>query len=382
MRRLSSQNEMLRQMVRRLAEEKVKPQAAEIDKQDIYPWDWWELFARQGLVGLSVPSQYGGEGNLISFCLTVEELSRVSGTAGLMINSQQLALTPLLLFGTREQKEMFLRPMASGQAIGGFALTEPEAGSDAGAIQTRAIRRGDQYIINGQKCLITNGGLAQYYIVFASTDLASGIRGITAFVVEADTPGLVVGRVEDKMGVRGLPTAELFFENCRVPCFHRIGQEGDGFKIAMTSLDRVRPGIGAQAVGIAQGAFEYALDYVKRRKQFNQPLATLQGIQFILADMVTQIEAARQLVYTAAEILEEALQQRNLSKEAIRYSSMAKLFASDVGMRVTTDAVQLLGGYGYLREHPVERMMRDAKIIQIYGGTNQIQKMIIARSVL
>ncbi len=381
---LNSEQIMLRKNIRRLAEGKVLPRAGEIDNTDEYPWDLWHLFAEQGLLGVSIPAVYGGMGKgVLELCLVVEELSRVSAATGLMVSCQELALTPVLLAGNDEQKKKFLIPGARGEVLTAFALTEPEAGSDAGATGTRAVRRGDEYILNGRKCFITNGGLAEYYIVFAATDKEQGIRGISAFVVEHDRPGLSIGKVEDKMGVRGTRTAEIIFEDCKVPGKNLLGVEGEGFKLAMLSLDRVRPAIGAQALGIAQGAMDYALTYCKQRRQFQRPIITLQGLQFMISEMFTKVEASRHLVYSAASLVDEEFPGLNgANKEISRLSAMAKMYASDTAMTVTTDAVQLLGGYGYMRDFPVERMMRDAKIIQIYGGTNQIQRVIIARSLL
>nr|WP_027717858.1 acyl-CoA dehydrogenase family protein [Desulfovirgula thermocuniculi] len=376
--------EMLRRVVRRLAEEKVAPRAAAIDEEDAYPWDLKELFAAQGLLGAGVPEEYGGTGQgLPGVCLIVEEIARVSATASLIIAAQELGLMPILIAGNEEQKQKYLPPLAGGEKICAFALTEPEAGSDAGSIRTRARKEGDKYVLTGRKCFITNGGIADVYVVFATTAPEKGLKGISAFIVEKDYPGFSVGRKERKMGVRGSPTAELIFEDCPVPQENLLGKEGDGFKIAMATLDRTRPVVGAQALGIAQGALDYALGYAKNRVQFGQAIASFQGIQFMLAEMATKVEAARQLVYKAAFFIESAVQKGGASREEIsRYSSMAKLFASDVAMEVTTDAVQVLGGYGYTKDYPVERMMRDAKITQIYEGTNQIQKLVIARSLL
>ncbi|WP_366924700.1 acyl-CoA dehydrogenase family protein [Metallumcola ferriviriculae] len=381
---LNDQQLMLSKSVRRLAEKHVSPRAEQLDRSDEYPWDLWREFAANDLVGVSIPEIHGGKGQgVLELCLVVEELSRVSAATGLMVSCQELALTPLLLAGSAEQKKNFLVAGARGEVLASFALTEPDAGSDVSATGTRAVRRGEEYIINGSKCFITNGGLAEYYIVFAATDKEQGIRGLSAFVVEKDRPGLSIGKVEDKMGVRGTRTTELIFEDCKVPRANLIGSEGDGFKLAMLSLDRVRPAIGAQALGIARGALEYALNYCKQRRQFSRPIVTLQGLQFMLSEMFTKVEASRHLVYSAASLVDEEFPGLNgANKEISRLSAMAKMYASDTAMAVTTDAVQLLGGYGYMREFPVERMMRDAKIIQIYGGTNQIQRVVISRSLL
>lgn len=380
---LTEELEMLRQVVRRMAEEKVASRAAAIDEEDAYPWDLKELFAGQGLLGVGVPEEYGGTGQgLPAVCLIVEEIARVSASASLIVAAQELGLMPILLAGTEEQKKKYLPGLASGERICAFALTEPNAGSDAGSIRTRARREGDVYLLSGQKCFITNGGIADVYTVFASTDPGRGLKGLSAFIVEKDYPGFTVGKKERKMGVRGSPTAELIFEDCPVPAANLLGKEGDGFKIAMMTLDRTRPVIGAQAVGIAQGALDYAVNYTRERVQFGRPIASFQGLQFMMADMATRVEAARQLVYRAAFFIEDAATRGASTGEISRLSSMSKLFASDVAMQVTVDAVQLLGGYGYMREYPLERMMRDAKITQIYEGTNQIQRLVIARSLL
>ncbi|OAT85816.1 acyl-CoA dehydrogenase family protein [Desulfotomaculum copahuensis] len=380
---LSEEQEMLRQMVHRLAEQKVAPRAAAIDEEDAFPWDLKELFAGQELLGAGVPEAYGGTGaGLPAVCVVVEEIARVSAAASLIVAAQELGLMPILLAGSEEQKRKYLPGLAAGELISAFALTEPNAGSDAGSVRTGARREGSKYVLNGQKCFITNGGLADVYTVFASTDPARGIKGLSAFIVEKDAPGFAAGKKEKKMGIRGSQTAELIFEDCEVPAENLLGKEGDGFKIAMMTLDHTRPVIGAQAVGIACGALEYALNYARERVQFGRPIAGFQGIQFMLADMGTRVEAARQLVYKAACFIEEAGVKGAPPAEISRYSSMCKLFASDVAMQVTVDAVQILGGYGYMREYPLERMMRDAKITQIYEGTNQIQRLVVARSML
>ncbi|MGQ9556370.1 MAG: acyl-CoA dehydrogenase [Desulfurispora sp.] len=381
--RLSEDLEMLRRTVAKMAEDRVAPRAAEIDEQDAYPWDLKELFAEQGLLGAGVPEEYGGTGiGLPAVCLIVEEIARVSASASLIVAAQELGLMPILVGGSEEQKRKYLPALASGEQICAFGLTEPNAGSDAGSVKTRAVRQGDVYILNGQKCFITNGGIADVYTIFASTDPGKGLKGLSAFIVEKDYPGFSAGKKEKKMGIRGSQTTELILDNCPVPAANLLGKEGDGFKIAMMTLDRTRPVIGAQAVGIAQGALDYAVNYAQERVQFGKPIASFQGIQFMLADMVTRIEAARQLVYKAAFFIEEAAHGGASPAEISRFSSMAKLFASDVAMQVTVDAVQVLGGYGYMREYPLERMMRDAKITQIYEGTNQIQRLVIARTLL
>lgn len=377
---LTEEQEMIRRTVRDIAEEKVSVRAAEIDRSDEYPWDLLKLFSNQELMGLGIPQEYGGSGlDLLTCCLVFEELAKVSLTASIMVGSQELGSMPLLLAGNKDQKQKYLPPIAKGQKVCAFGLTEPEAGSDAGSTKTRAIRKGNEYVINGRKCFITNGGIAETYTVFASTDPSQGIRGISAFIVEKGFSGFSIGKKEDKMGIRGSQTAELIFEDCLVPQENLLGQEGDGFKIAMKTLDKTRPAVGAQAVGLAQGALDYAVSYAKQRHQFGQPIISLQGLQFMLADAATKTEAARQLVYQAAMVVDEKVSASGRTPpEVSKLSAMSKLFSTDVAMSVTTDAVQILGGYGYMKEYPVERMMRDAKILQIIEGTNQIQRTVIA----
>ena len=359
--------------IRELAQERVAPRAAEIDRTGEFPWDMKDLLAQQDILAMPFPVEYGGIG---ASELAIEELSRCCATTGLLLAVQQLGSTPILLAGNDEQKRKYIPKLASGEWLAAYGLTEADSGSDAAAMRTMAVRRGDTYILNGSKRFTTNGGLAHVNSVMAITDPTTGTRGISAFIVERDYPGFSVGRVEDKMGIRGSQTAELIFTDCEVPVANLLGHEGDGFKIAMGTLDRTRPGIGAQAVGIAQGALDLAVEYAKQRIQFNKPIAENQGIQFMLADMATKVEASRLLVYNVAEMIDRG--EKNFSK----YSSMAKLFASDAAMEVTNDAIQVLGGYGYITEYPAERMMRDAKITQIYEGTNQIQRLVIARALL
>ncbi len=363
--------------IRELAQERVAPRAAEIDRTGEFPWDMKELLAQQDILAMPFPVEYGGIGaSELSIVMAIEELSRCCATTGLLLAVQQLGSTPILLAGTDAQKRKYFPKLASGEWLAAYGLTESDSGSDAAAMRTMAVRKGDKYILNGSKRFITNGGLAQVNSVMAITDPEKGTRGISAFIVERGFPGFSVGRVEHKMGIRGSQTAELIFTDCEVPVENMLGREGDGFKIAMGTLDRTRPGIGAQAVGIAQGALDLAVEYAKQRVQFNKPIAENQGIQFMLADMATKVEAARLLVYNVAEMIDRG--EKNFSK----YSSMAKLFASDAAMEVTNDAIQVLGGYGYITEYPAERMMRDAKITQIYEGTNQIQRLVIARALL
>ncbi len=374
---VTDDEQALIEAIRELAERRVAPRAAEIDHSGEFPWDMKELLAQQDILALPFPADYGGLGaSELSIVRAIEELSRCCATTGLLLAVQQLGATPIILAGNEEQKRTYFPRLASGEWLAAFGLTEAGSGSDAAAMTTVAARKGDKYILNGSKRFITNGGLAQVNSVFAMTDPEKGTRGISAFIVEKDFPGFSVGRIEEKMGIKGSQTAELIFTDCEVPVENLIGKEGDGFKIAMMTLDRTRPGIGAQAVGIAQGALDLAVSYAKQRIQFNKPIAENQGIQFMLADMATKVEAARLLVYNVAEMIDRG--EKHFSK----YSAMAKTFASDAAMAVTSDAIQVLGGYGYMKEYPAERMMRDAKITQIYEGTNQIQRLVIARALL
>jgi alkylation response protein AidB-like acyl-CoA dehydrogenase len=374
---LTEEQKMLQQTVRQLAKERVEPRAAEIDESGEYPWDMFELLKENDLLALCFPEELDGAGaDLLTVCLAIEELAKVCANTSLILGVCKLGSQPIMLAGTDEQKKKYISPLARGDKQCAFGLTEPGAGSDAAAMTTRAVKKGDSYLVNGQKCFITNGGIADTYSIFAKTDESSGVKGISAFIVEKDFPGFEIGKIEHKMGIRGSQTTELVFTDMEVPAENLLGKEGEGFKIAMMTLDRTRPSIGAQALGIAQGALDHAVAYAKERVQFGGPIARLQGIQFMLADMAMQVEAARQLVYYSAELVERA------GREASAVSAMAKCFASDVAMRVTVDAVQVLGGYGYMTEYPLERMMRDAKITQIYEGTNQVQRVVIARHLL
>jgi alkylation response protein AidB-like acyl-CoA dehydrogenase len=360
-----------------LARERVAPRAAEIDHTGEFPWDMKELLAQQDIYAMPFPIEYGGIGaSELAVVMAIEELSRYCATTGLLLAVQQLGSLPILLAGNEEQKQKYIPKLASGEWLAAFGLTEAGSGSDAAAMRTVAVRKGNKYILNGSKRFITNGGLAQVTSVFALNEPEKGIRGISAFIVEKDFPGFSVGRIEDKMGIKGSQTAELIFTDCEVPAENLLGREGDGFKIALMTLDRTRPGIGAQALGIAQGALDLAVSYSKQRIQFGKPIAENQGIQFMLADMATKVEASRLLVYNVAEMIDRG--DKNFSM----YSAMAKMFACDKAMEVTNDAIQILGGYGYMKEYPAERMMRDAKITQIYEGTNQIQRLVIARELL
>jgi alkylation response protein AidB-like acyl-CoA dehydrogenase len=374
---LSEDEKTLIDVIREIARERVAPRAAQIDHTAEFPWDMKELLAQQDILAMPFPVEYGGIGaSELAIVMAIEELSRHCATTGLILSVQQLGALPILLVGNDEQKSTYLPNLASGKWLAAFGLTEASSGSDAAAMQTVAVRRGDTYILNGSKRFITNGGLAQVNSVFALTDPQAGTHGISAFIVDKDFPGFSVGRIEDKMGIKGSQTAELIFTDCEVPARNLLGQEGDGFKIAMMTLDRTRPGIGAQAVGIAQGALDLAVAYGKQRKQFGKSIAENQGIQFMLADMATKVEAARLLVYNVAQMIDSG------EKQFSKYTAMAKMYASDSAMEVTNDAIQILGGYGYMKEYPAERMMRDAKITQIYEGTNQIQRLVIARSLL
>ena len=371
---LTEEQNLIRDMVRSFAETEVAPSAAARDEEEHF--DRELMFARLadlGLTGIVFPEEYGGAGaDYLSYAIAVEELSRVCASTGVTLSAHlSLGSNPIYLFGSEEQKQQFLTPLAKGEAMGAFGLTEPAAGSDAGGTKTFAVRDGDDWIVNGTKIFITNAGEADIYVIFARTDRnAEKHRGITAFIVEKGTPGFSFGKKEKKMGIRSSPTMELVFENCRIPHANMLGEEGQGFKVAMKTLDGGRIGIASQALGIAQGALDATTAYVKERQQFNKPLAAFQGVQFQLADMATQVEAARLLVYNAAYRASAGL---SYSQE----SAMAKLFASETAMRVTTQAVQLHGGYGYTREFPVERMMRDAKITEIYEGTSEIQRVVI-----
>jgi alkylation response protein AidB-like acyl-CoA dehydrogenase len=373
---LSAEHQELRAMVRELAEERVGPRAAEIDAKAEFPWDLKELLARQDLLGISLPEEHGGT-NLdgIGQAVVVEELARIDATTSLIPLVQKLGALPILLAGNDDQKGRYFPRLASGEWLIAFGLTEAAAGSDVAANRTRARRDGDGYVLNGSKRFITHGSIANVVTVFALTDPAAGGRkGMSAFIVETDSPGFAAPRVEHKMGIRGSPTAELTFDEVRVPAANLLGAEGDGFKIAMGTLDASRVGVAAQAVGIAQGAIDVALKHASQREQFGQRVTDFEGIQFMLADMAAQTEAARQLTYAAAA--------RIGSPETAYWASCAKLIAGDTAMRVTTDAVQVMGGYGYITEYPVERMMRDAKITQLYEGTQQIQRLVIARQLL
>jgi alkylation response protein AidB-like acyl-CoA dehydrogenase len=376
---LTDEQREIRDLVRTLARERVAPRAAEIDKTGEFPWDIVELFREHELLGLPYDEEYGGTGTgALMVLVAIEELSKVCATTGLIMAVQELGSLGLKLAGTEEQKQRFLPRLASGEWLAAYALTEPGSGSDSAAMRTEAALDGAEYVLNGGKRFITNAGVAHVYTVFAKTDPDAGHSGISAFVVEADTPGFEVGRIEPKMGIKGSTTGEIFFNDLRIPADNLLGEEGEGFKIAMRILDRSRPGIGAQGLGLAQGATDYALEYAKSRETMGKPIAQHQLIAAMLADMETRCEAARGLLYKVGLMIDEGAPDDELTK----ISAMAKLYCTDVAMDVTTDAVQILGGYGYMQEYPVERMMRDAKITQIYEGTNQIQRLVIAREML
>ena len=376
---LTEEQREIRELVRTLARERIGPRAAEIDASAEFPTDMVELLREHDLLGLPFEERFGGTGTgALMVLVAVEEISKVCATTGLIVAVQELGSLALKLAGTEEQKERFLPRLASGEWLAAYALTEAGSGSDSAAMRTEARRSGDQYVLNGSKRFITNAGVAGLYTVFAKTDPAAGHKGISAFAVEADAPGFEVGRIEPKMGIKGSTTGEIFFNDCRVPAASLIGEEGDGFTIAMRVLDRSRPGIGAQALGIAQGATDYALEYARSRETMGRPIAEHELVAGMLADMETKCEASRGLLYKVGLMIDEGVEGGELTK----ISAMAKLYCSDVAMEVTTDAVQILGGYGYMKEYPVERMMRDAKITQIYEGTNEIQRLVIAREMV
>jgi alkylation response protein AidB-like acyl-CoA dehydrogenase len=372
---LTDEQRQFRAVVRQFAEDKLAPLAAETDAKAEYSWPAFEALRAMDLTSLSFPEHLGGAGaDLVTQAIVVEELARVDASASLMFLISKLGMIPVMNFGTEELQQRYVPRVARGESQASYCLSEADAGSDVASMAMRAVKDGDSYILNGTKVWITNGGISDLYTVFAKTDPAAGHRGVSAFVVEKDW-GVQVAKLEHKMGVRGSPTAQIVLDDVRVPAENLIGEEGQGFYYAMHTLDRSRPTIGAQAVGIAQGALDYAIGYMKERRTFGRPLADNQGLQWMVADAATKIEAARGLVYRACALVDDGDPENQLSMAG----AMAKCFASDVAMQVTTDAVQLLGGYGYTSDFPVERMMRDAKITQIYEGTNQIQRIVIAR---
>ena len=376
--RLSAEQVELRDAIRKVARERIAPRAAEVDRTAEFPWDNKELLASQDILALPFPVEYGGLGaDLLTVCLAIEALSAACATTGLILAVHELAALPIISNGTVEQRQRWLPDLAAGRTLISFAITEAGAGSDAGSIAMRATHDGDDYVLDGAKRFITHGSVADLVVVFAVSDPgAKRHRNLSCFVVEKDRPGFSIGRLEHKMGIRGSPTAELLFDGVRVPAGNRIGAEGEGFAIAMSTFERSRPGIAAQAVGIAQGALEFAAHYATERIQFGKPIAEKQMVQALLADMDASTEAARQLLYAACAAIEAG------DGDAARWAAVCKLVAGDAAMRVTTDAVQVLGGYGYIEDFPVERMMRDAKITQLYEGTQQIQRLVVARSLL
>ncbi len=373
---LSKQNIDYMERAREVAEKYVRPQAAELDRTGEYGWEILEALKSYELTGVWIPEEYGGKGGgVLDLCLIVEQISRACGGVGVSYAVNALGSFPIILGGTDEQKEKYLPSIASGESLIAFGLSEKASGSDAGSLRTTAIRDGDDYVLNGHKKWNTNGGVASVFTIYALTEPDKGMRGISAFIVEKDTPGFTVGKREDTMGIRTASVNELDFVDCRVPASQLLGnREGGGFRNTMMTLDRARPGVAAQALGLAQGAFEWALRYTSERRQFGQTVMSHQAVQFMLADMATQIEAARQLVYASARLIDSGA--KNVNKMA----AMGKVFATDTAMKVTTDAVQLFGGYGYCRDYPIEKYMRDAKITQIYEGTNQVQRLVIGRA--
>jgi len=377
--RLSEEQAEIRATVRTLARDKIAPRAAEIDRTEEFPWDIVDLFRSNDILSLPFPPEYGGlSGSALTCNIAIEEIAHACATSALILAVQGLGGYPIILAGNDEQKKRLLPDLASGKNIGAYALTEPGAGSDPAAMQTRAVRSGDDYILNGSKIWITDGGIANTIVIFAKTDPDAGGQGVSAFALEdaQHAKGFTATAIHGKLGIRGSNTAELHFDDVVIPARNRIGEEGEGFKLALRVLDRSRPSVAAQALGIAQGALDYAVQYAKERQQFGKSIAEFEGIQFMLADMEAQIVGARGAVYHASALVDSG------SPEVTHYSAVAKLLASDAAMRVTTDAVQILGGYGYVNEYPVERMMRDAKITQIYEGTNQIQRLVIARDLI
>jgi len=370
----------LRASVRRLAEERIAPNAAAADENEQYPWDSWHAWQAAGFAGVAFPAEYGGQhAGFLAHAICVEEVARVCASSSLFTFISKLGMTPVLDHGSDALKQKYVPRVASGECQASYCLSEADAGSDVAGMRTTATRDGDHYVLNGRKLWITNAGVSDLYTIFAKTDAEAGHRGISCFVVEKTSPGFSVSKLEHKMGVRGSPTGEIVLDDCAIPAENLVGDEGRGFAYAMGALDRSRPLVGAQALGIAQGALELATSYVQERKQFGHAIADFQGLQFMLADMATAVDAARLLVYRACSLLDAG---RGGTPETASASSMAKLFASDTAMRVTTDCVQLLGGIGYTRDMPAERFMRDAKITQIYEGTNEIQRVVIAKRLL
>ncbi|MGA2775849.1 MAG: acyl-CoA dehydrogenase family protein [Candidatus Omnitrophota bacterium] len=374
---LTDEQKMVKDLAHKIAEEKIRPVAAKYDQSEEYPWDIIKVIAEAGLFGLFIPEEYGGISvNVLNLCLATEELSRACGGIAVCYAASALGTFPIMLFGNDEQKKKYLPDLANGKKVAAFAVTEPEAGSDASAIKTIAKKVGDHYVLNGLKHFITNGGDAETYVVIAMTDKNKGARGASAFIVEKGTPGFTFGKKEDKFGIRASSTRELIFTECKIPVANLLAKEGMGFIVTMRTFDMSRPGVAAQALGIAQGALELAVKYAKERHQFGKPISSFQGLQWMIADMATSIEAARGLVYATARMVDAGI------KDVAKESAMAKMYASDVAMKVSVDALQIFGGYGYMRDYPIEKYVRDAKITQIYEGTNQIQRSIIALAII
>ncbi|MEW5743870.1 MAG: acyl-CoA dehydrogenase family protein [Nitrospirota bacterium] len=374
---LTEEQQMIRDLARQIAEEKIVPVRAELDEKNEYPWEVIKVLAQSDMMGLYIPEEYGGLGKgCLELCIAVEELSRACVGISTTYAANALGTFPILLFGSEEQKKKYLPDVAAGKKLVAFGLTEANAGSDASGIQTTARLEGNDYILNGTKQWITNGGEADIYTIIAITDKTKGPRGASAFVVEKGTPGFTFGKKEDKMGIRASSTRELIFDNCRIPKENIIGKEGMGFIVAMKTLDSSRTGVGAQGLGVAQGAFDEAVKFARERHQFGHPIISFQAIQHMLADMAIQIEAARSLIYSVARYIDSGA--KDVSKE----SAMAKTFATDLGIKVALDALQVMGGAGYMKEYPVEKMVRDAKILQIYEGTNQIQRNVIGQALI
>ncbi|MCL4537270.1 MAG: acyl-CoA dehydrogenase family protein [Nitrospirae bacterium] len=374
---LTEEQQMIRDLARQIAEEKVVPARAELDEKNEYPWEIIKTLAQSDMMGLFIPEEYGGLGKgCLELCIAVEEISRACVGVSTTYAANALGTYPILLFGTDEQKKKYLPDIAAGKRLVAFGLTEANAGSDAGGIQTTAKLEGNEYVLNGTKQWITNGGEAEIYTIIAITDKSKGPRGASAFVVEKGTPGFTFGKKEDKMGIRASSTRELIFDNCRIPKENILGRDGMGFIVAMKTLDSSRTGVGAQGLGVAQGAFEEAVKFARQRHQFGHPIISFQAVQHMLADMAIEIEAARSLIYSVARYVDSG------AKDISKPSAMAKTFGTDLGMKVTTNAVQVMGGSGYMKEYPVEKMMRDAKILQIYEGTNQIQRNVIGQEII
>jgi len=383
---LSDKHGMIQKIAEKLAKEKVAPRAKEIDSTGAFPWDLVDIYKKHGFLYLMLPEKFGGlDGDITSLCLVIEELAKVSGASSLIPLAHNVGVMPIMIAANDEQKQYIYNKLCEPDKmyVVAFALTEPDAGSDASHMRTTAVKEGDHYYLNGKKSMITNGANAQFFSVFASTNPAKRTQGISAFYVEKDYPGVIIGKSEDKMGMIGSDITEIIFDNVRLEKENLMGKEGQGWDIAMSTLNLSRPAVGAQAVGIAQGALDFAVEYAWKRVQFGQKLADFEGIQFMVADMATGVEAARALVYDAAHLLDMKVYERDkMSAIGVdKLSAMAKVYSADVAMKVTTDAVQILGGYGYTKEYPVERIMRDAKATQIYEGTNQVQRVVIARDI-